>query len=47
MKLLKKIKEWFRWFFDPAVLQSINEGKSYEEVEAIAKGVKLCRDTLM
>lgn len=54
-KIFKKIKksaqEWFCWIFCPEVLEAINAGSTYEEVEAVVKscveknfGGKKCRD---
>ena len=33
--MLKKIKEWWIWLTSKKVGQAINNGASYEEVEAI------------
>lgn len=33
--MFKKIKEWVIWLFSKKVGQAINEGASYEEVQAI------------
>ena len=33
--MFKKIKEWIIWLFSKKVGQAINEGASYEEVQAI------------
>ena len=35
--MFKKIKEWFIWLFSKKVGQAINEGASYEEVQAIVQ----------
>lgn len=35
--MFKKIKEWFIWMFSKKVGEAINEGASYEEVQAIVK----------
>lgn len=35
--MFKKIKEWFIWLTSKKVGQAINEGASYEEVQAIVK----------
>lgn len=37
MKLFRKIKEWFIWLFSKKVGQAINEGASYDEVQAIVE----------
>lgn len=37
MKIIQKIKEEITWFFSPKVREAINEGKSYEEVQAIVE----------
>ncbi|MEE0969607.1 MAG: hypothetical protein U0M06_09575 [Clostridia bacterium] len=37
MKLFRKIKEWFIWLFSKRVGQAINEGASYDEVQAIVE----------
>lgn len=36
-KTFTKIKEVFIWLFSREVLEAINEGKPYEEVEQIVK----------
>ena len=33
--MFKKFKEWWIWLFSKRVGQAINNGASYEEVEAI------------
>ena len=33
--MFKEIKEWWIWLFSKRVGQAINNGASYEEVEAI------------
>lgn len=35
--MFKKIKELFIWLFSKKVGEAINEGASYEEVQAIVK----------
>ena len=35
--MFKKIKEMFIWLFSKRVGQAINEGASYEEVQAIVQ----------
>lgn len=37
MKLFAKIKYWCAWLFSKKVLGAINDGLSYEEVDAIAR----------
>lgn len=37
-KVIKKIKYWCAWLFSRKVLDAINDGRSYEEVDRIAKG---------
>ena len=34
-KMVKSIKEWWVWLFSKKVGQAINDGATYEEVEAI------------
>lgn len=36
-KLLKKINEWFVWLTSKRVLDAINDGLSYDEVDRIVK----------
>lgn len=36
-KLWQKIKEWVIWMCNPHVLEMINEGRPYEEIEAYVK----------
>lgn len=36
-KLIKKIKIGLAWVFNKKVLQAINDGASYEEVEKIVR----------
>lgn len=36
-RILAKINYWFNWLFSEKVLEAINEGKTYEEVDEIAK----------
>lgn len=38
MKLLTKINYWLNWLFSPKVLEAINNGATYDEVDRIAKG---------
>lgn len=38
-KLKKTAQEWFCWIFCPEVLDAINDGCAYEEVEEV---VRLC-----
>lgn len=33
--MFKEIKEWFIWLFSKKVGQAINEGASYDEVQAM------------
>ena len=35
--MFKKIKEWFIWLFSKKVGQAINDGASYDEVQAIVE----------
>lgn len=35
MKVIVKVKEWITWLFSASVREAINNGASYEEVEAI------------
>lgn len=35
---MKYIKYWFNWLFSKKVLEAINNGLTYEEVDRIAKG---------
>lgn len=37
-KLFKKLGYWFNWLFDRKVLEAINDGCTYDEVDKIAKG---------
>ncbi len=37
MKIFKKIKEWFIWLFSKKVGEAINDGATYEEVQAIVQ----------
>ena len=36
-KIINKIKEEITWFMSPKVLDAINSGATYEEVEKIVK----------
>ncbi len=36
-KIINKIKEEITWFMSPRVLDAINSGATYEEVEEIVK----------
>lgn len=36
-KLIRKIKEWFVWLTSRKVMDAINNGATYEEVEEIVK----------
>mgnify|MGYP003471764616 FL=1 len=36
-KIINKIKEEITWFMSPKVLDAINNGATYEEVEEIVK----------
>jgi len=36
-KLIRKIKEWFVWLTSRKVIDAINNGATYEEVEEIVK----------
>jgi hypothetical protein len=36
-KFFRKIKEWFVWFSSKRVLDAINSGATYEEVEEIVE----------
>lgn len=36
-KIIAKFKYWFNWIFGKKVLEAINNGSTYEEVEEIAK----------
>ena len=36
-KLIYKIKEWFVWLMSRKVMDAINNGATYEEVEEIVK----------
>lgn len=36
-KLLRKLNEWFTWLTSPKVLDAINNGATYEQVEAIVE----------
>ena len=36
-KIINKIKEQITWFMSPNVLEAINNGATYEEVEEIVK----------
>ncbi len=36
-KIINKIKEEITWFMSPKVLDAINNGSTYEEVEEIVK----------
>lgn len=36
-KLIRKIKEWFVWLTSRKVMDAINNGATYEEVEMIVK----------
>lgn len=36
-KLLAKLNYWFNWLFSTKVLDAINEGRTYEEVDEIAR----------
>lgn len=38
-KIIKKIKIGFTWAFSKKVLQAINDGASYEEVERLVKNI--------
>lgn len=33
--IIKKIRYWYLWTFSRSVLDAINEGRTYEEVEAL------------
>lgn len=35
--ILKKLDYWFNWLFSKKVLDAINDGRTYEEVNEIAK----------
>ena len=35
--MFKKIKEWFIWLTSKKVLEAINDGATYEEVEKIVQ----------
>lgn len=35
--LIKRLKEWFVWFFCRSVDKAINSGATYEEVEQIVQ----------
>lgn len=35
--IFKKLNYWFNWLFSKKVLDAINEGRTYEEVDEIAK----------
>lgn len=35
--ILVKIRYWFAWIFSENVLKAINDGLTYEEVDAIAR----------
>lgn len=37
-KLIKKFNYWFNWLFSGKVLDAINAGLPYEEVDSIARG---------
>lgn len=34
---MKKLRYWFNWLFSRKVLEAINQGLSYEEVDKIAR----------
>ena len=36
-KLLRKLNEWFTWLTSDKVLEAINNGATYEQVEAIVE----------
>lgn len=38
MKILTTLTYYLNWLFNPKVLEAINNGLSYEEVDRIAKG---------
>ena len=38
MKILNTITYYLNWLFNPKVLEAINNGSTYEEVDRIAKG---------
>jgi hypothetical protein len=38
MKLLNYLEYLLNWLFNPKILEAINTGATYEEVERIAKG---------
>ena len=38
MKFLKYLEYWFNWLFADNVLEAINNGATYDEVDRIAKG---------
>lgn len=38
MNIIKTIKYWFAWLFSRRVLDAINDGLTYEEVDKIARG---------
>lgn len=37
-KIFSKIKYWFTWLFSKNVLEAINNGATYEEVDNIVLG---------
>lgn len=37
--IIKKIKYWCAWTFSRKVLYAINEGRSYEEVDALVRSM--------
>ena len=38
MKFLKYLEYWLNWLFNPKILEAINNGATYDEVDRIAKG---------
>lgn len=36
-KIIQYIIEWFTWLTSPKVLEAINDGATYEQVEAVVE----------